>query len=133
VKFLRFWSKKKTFNFCGFFFLRIENLGTERKIACIIGINNWSAWQWSLWSYVSLCILLSHTVPDLPLCLGVLKDRAPLARGSIFLPNKKIYVEFCLCGTILNLKAFCFGVIPDIMIELIVYESVPQSKQSWQA
>jgi hypothetical protein len=26
VKFLRFWSKKKTFNFCGFYFLRIENL-----------------------------------------------------------------------------------------------------------
>jgi hypothetical protein len=31
VKFLRFWSKKKTFNFCGFFFLRIQNLGTEKK------------------------------------------------------------------------------------------------------
>jgi hypothetical protein len=29
--FLRFWSKKRTFNFCGFFFLRIENLGTEKK------------------------------------------------------------------------------------------------------
>jgi hypothetical protein len=32
VKFLRFWSKKMTFNFCGFLFLRIENLGTEKKI-----------------------------------------------------------------------------------------------------
>ena len=32
VKFLRFWSKKKTFNFCGFFFLRIQNLGTEKNI-----------------------------------------------------------------------------------------------------
>jgi hypothetical protein len=31
VKFLRFWSKKKTFNFCRFFFLRIENLCTEKK------------------------------------------------------------------------------------------------------
>jgi hypothetical protein len=31
VKFLRFWSKKKTFNFCRFFSLRIENLGTEKK------------------------------------------------------------------------------------------------------
>ena len=31
VKFLRFWSKKKTFNFCGFLFLRIVNLGTEKK------------------------------------------------------------------------------------------------------
>jgi hypothetical protein len=30
VKILRFWSKKKTFNFCGFFFLRIEILGTEK-------------------------------------------------------------------------------------------------------
>jgi len=28
-------------------------------------------------------------VPDLPLCLGVLMRRAPLARGSIFLPKKK--------------------------------------------
>jgi hypothetical protein len=25
---------------------------------------------------------------------------------------------FCLCGAILNLKAFCFGVIPDIMIRV---------------
>ena len=31
VKFLLFWSKKKTFNFCGFFFLRIENLGTKKN------------------------------------------------------------------------------------------------------
>jgi hypothetical protein len=48
-------------------------------------------------------------VLDLPLCLGVLKHRAPL--------------DFCLCDAILNLKAFCFGAIPDIMIELIVYVS----------
>jgi hypothetical protein len=32
VKFLAFWSKKKTFNFCGFFFLRIVNLRTEKKM-----------------------------------------------------------------------------------------------------
>ena len=32
VKFLRFWSKKKTFNICGFYFLRIENLGTEKTL-----------------------------------------------------------------------------------------------------
>jgi hypothetical protein len=32
VKFLRSWSKKKIFNFCRFFFLQIENLGTEKKI-----------------------------------------------------------------------------------------------------
>ena len=31
VKFLRFWSKEKTFNFCGFFFLRIVNFGNEKK------------------------------------------------------------------------------------------------------
>jgi hypothetical protein len=31
VKFLHFWSKKKTFNFCRFFFLWIDNLGTEKK------------------------------------------------------------------------------------------------------
>ena len=37
VKFLRFWSKKKTFNVCGFLFLRIVNLGTEKKIVCITG------------------------------------------------------------------------------------------------
>jgi len=36
-------------------------------------------------------------------------------------------MDFCLCGAILNLKAFCFGAIPDIMIEVIVYGSVPHS------
>ena len=41
-------------------------------------------------------------------------------------------MDFCLCGPILNLKAFCFGAIPDIMIELIAYWSVPQSRQSSQ-
>jgi hypothetical protein len=30
-------------------------------------------------------------------------------------------MDFCLCGAILNLKAFWFGAIPDIMIELRVY------------
>jgi hypothetical protein len=34
-------------------------------------------------------------------------------------------MDLCLCGAILNLKTFCFGAIPDIMIELIVYGSVP--------
>ena len=69
-------------------------------------------------------------MPDLPLCLGVLKHRAPLARGH--LPAKiKITMDFCFYGAILDLKAFCFGAIPDIMIELIVYGSVPQSRQSY--
>ena len=66
----------------------------------------------------------------------VFKHRAPLARrgpsscgqeGAIFLPTKKISMDFCLWYAILNLKAFCFGAIPDIMIELIVYGSVPYS------
>ena len=52
---------------------------------------------------------------------------APLAEGvvevGIFLPKKKFTINFCLCSAILNLKAFCFGAIPDIMIELIVYDS----------
>ena len=56
--------------------------------------------------------------PDLPLCLGVLKHKAPLARGHIFLPETPniFTMDFCLCGAILNLKVFCFGAIPDMMI-----------------
>ena len=41
-------------------------------------------------------------------------------------------MDFCLCGAILNLKAFCFGAISGIMIELIAYWSVLHSRQSWQ-
>ena len=68
-------------------------------------------------------------MPDLPLCLCVHKQRATLARGPS--PCKTNYVmDFSLCGAILDLKAFCFGGIPDIMIELIVYGSVSQSRQS---
>ena len=36
----------------------------------------------------------------------VLKHRAPLVRGPIFLP-KKIAMDFFLCGAILNLKSLC--------------------------
>jgi hypothetical protein len=51
-------------------------------------------------------------------------------RGGIFLPTF-FYDGFLLtCDAILFLKAFYFGAIPDIMIELIVYGSVPQSRQS---
>jgi len=39
-------------------------------------------------------------------------------------------MDFCLCGAILNWKAFCFGAIPDIVMELVVYGSVPQSRQA---
>ena len=70
-------------------------------------------------------------VTYLPLCLGVLKHRAPLAKGT-HLPAIFFTMDFCLFGAILNLKAFCFGAIPVIIIELIVYVSVPQSRQSWQ-
>jgi hypothetical protein len=61
-------------------------------------------------------------VPDLPLCLGVLKHRVPLAsgrgwRGGGHLPAKLFFtMDFCLCGAILNLKAFCFGAFPHTMM-----------------
>jgi hypothetical protein len=68
---------------------------------------------------VCWCVCMC-AVPDLPLCLGVFKHRASLARGP-HLPAKIFFtMDFCLiCGAILNLKAFCFGAIPDIKIELI--------------
>jgi hypothetical protein len=48
------------------------------------------------------------SLPDLPFCLGVLKHRASLFRGSlIFLPKKMFAMDFCLCGAILKLTAFC--------------------------
>ena len=56
---------------------------------------------------------------NLPLCLGVIKHRVLLVRGM----GAFSAMEFCLCGAILNLKVFCFGAIPDIMIELIIYGS----------
>ena len=52
--------------------------------------------------------------------------------GATFLSKSFFTMDFCLCGAILDLQAFCFGAIPDIMIELIVYGSVQQSKQSWK-
>ena len=60
----------------------------------------------------------------------VLKHRATLTRGPHLPAKQSFTMDFCLCGAILNLKAFCFGAIPHIMIELIVYESVPQSRQA---
>ena len=73
------------------------------------------------------------SVPELPLCLGVLKHRASLARGGGggvggHLPaNFYFTMDFYLWGTILDLKAFCFGAIPYIMIQLIVWECVTKS------
>jgi hypothetical protein len=54
----------------------------------------------------SFCISCAYSVPDLPLCLGVLEHRAPLARVAHLPAKKKITMDFCLCGAILNLKAF---------------------------
>ena len=63
-------------------------------------------------------------MPDLPLCLGV-----PVGHGEggdIFLPHEKRFtIDFCLCDAILNLKAFCFGAIPDVMIELTAWVGLP--------
>jgi hypothetical protein len=39
--------------------------------------------------------------------------------------NFFLTMDFCLCGAILNLKAFCFGVIPDIIIELTACVGLP--------
>ena len=84
-------------------------------------------------SKLSTYFYIQNAVPDLLLCLGVFKYRAPLAgEGGHLPPKNNITMDLCLCGAILNLKAFCFGAIPDKMIELIVYGSVPQSRQTWQ-
>ena len=40
-------------------------------------------------------------------------------------------MDFCLCGAILNLKAFCFGAIPDIMIELIATKQAVMTAAQW--
>ena len=40
-------------------------------------------------------------------------------------------MDICLCGAILNLKAFCFGVIPDIMIELIAKKQAVMTVVQW--
>jgi hypothetical protein len=59
--------------------------------------------------------------------------RAPLTRegGETSSCQFIFTMGFCLCGAILNLKAFCFGAIPDIKIKCIIYGSVPQSMQSY--
>ena len=58
-------------------------------------------------------------------------SRWPGGGGGGHLPANIFYDGFLLtCDAILFLKAFYFGAIPDIMIELIVYGSVPQSRQS---
>ena len=58
VKVLRFWTKKKTFKFCVFFSLRIENFdfGAEKKI--VLQEAKTEAMNDSL-------IMLRYTAPDL--------------------------------------------------------------------
>ena len=100
--------------------------------------------------FFSVAIFSEHrpvqVVPQLNFCIEVLYSKCRiyhcayvcLSTGPrwpgvlIFLPKNIFTMDFCLFGAILNLKAFCFGAIPDIMIELIYYGSVPQSRQSWQ-
>ena len=58
-------------------------------------------------SRVTRSIIITHAFPDLPLCAGVLKHRAPLARGWGHLPAKKenlFTMDVCLYGAILNFK-----------------------------
>ena len=53
--------------------------------------------------------------------------RWPGGGGGGHLPANFCFVtmDVCLCGTILNLKAYCFGAIPDIMIELTACVGLP--------
>ena len=59
-------------------------------------------------------------------------SRGPHWPEGPHLPTTKIVtIDFCLCGAILNLKAFCFGAIPDIMIELIATEQAVMTVAQW--
>jgi len=63
-------------------------------------------------------------VPDLPLCLGV--RTGPRWPGDPSSCQKYFFtMDFCLCGAILKLKEFCFGTIPEIMIELTACVGLP--------
>jgi hypothetical protein len=55
----------------------------------------------------------------------VLKHRAQLARGLSSCQQNFATMDFCLCDAILNLKVFCFGAIPEIMIELTACVGLP--------
>ena len=58
----------------------------------------------------------AYAVPDLPLCLGVLKQRAPLARevGPSSCQKYFFPVDFSLCGAIYNFK-ICWACMPDCL------------------
>ena len=77
---------------------------------------------------LNFCIEVFYSKCRIYHCAYVCLSTGPRWPGGAYLPA----MDFCLFGAILNLKAFCFGAIPDIMIELIFYGSVPQSRQSWQ-
>ena len=49
-----------------------------------------------------------YTVPDLPLCLGVLKHRIPLAGGPIFLPKIFFYDGFLLMRSNFEIEGVLF-------------------------
>jgi hypothetical protein len=75
-------------------------------------------------------ITAQHSVPELPLCLST----GPRWPGGASSSCQFFFtMDFCLCGAILYLKAFCLGAIPDIMTELIVYGSVPTRSTSFRA
>ena len=67
-------------------------------------------------------------MPDLPLCLGVLKHRAPFEKGEgdIFLPNF-FYDGFLLKWCNFNLEGVLFrsDARHNDRADVIVYESVP--------
>ena len=55
--------------------------------------------------------IFGESMPNIPLCLCVLKHRAPLARGSIFLPQKNVYDRFLLMWC--NLKILTIPKFPE--------------------
>ena len=127
--------------------LKIEHHGTHKKGMTSGALKGSTVYAPLITPAV---LLLSETniiwsVPDLPLCLGVLKHRASLVRGASSSCQEYfndglllMWCNFKFEGVLFrrdsrhNDRVDCFGAIPDIMIELIAYWSVSQSRQSWQ-
>jgi hypothetical protein len=55
-----------------------------------------------------ICVIHTHAVPDLPLCFGVLKHRAPMARrrGGSFLPKNAVYMSDLIKRNTLTIPKF---------------------------